>query len=340
MSWEMLDLMRGAGKLVRECANVQPDEEVLVLTDTSKIEIATVIASASNEVAKDTNVSIMRLYGRSYHGEEPPKPFAEAMKLVNVVFAPVEWSVYHSKARIAASGAGVRVFPLTQIDEEMLILIGESPFLEMKPIADKLTEMLTKASSVHITTRAGTDITLNVAGREKNTHISTGICHKGDKRGVAGPPNIEANISPVEDEGEGVLVVDGMNSMVGPVPTAIKLRFEKGKIVSIEGSEEARKLRELYNKIGDPNLYRIAELGIGLNPKAKMRGRTLEDEAVYGSAHIATGSNLSFGGKISSKGHDDNTFWYPTIELDGKTIMKEGRLTVKGIPEIKGIYIQ
>lgn len=338
--WKLVDLMRGAGKLVRECADVQSDEEVMVLTDTATIDIAMPIASAANEVAGDVVVSIMRLYGRRYHGEEPPKSIAQAMKLVDVLFAPVEWSIYHTKARQEASKAGVRCFPMTHADEDMLVLIGESPFLKMKPVVNKVEELLMKASSCHITSPAGTDIKLDLSGRSKNIHPSTGICHKGDKRGVAGPPNIEANISPVEDVGDGVVVVDATNSMVGSVTNPITLRFEKGRIKSIEGHDEARKLREILEKINDPNIYRIAEFGIGLNPKARMRGRTLEDEAVYGSAHIATGSNLSFGGNINAKGHDDNTFWYPTIKLDGKIVMKDGKLTIKDIPKIEGIYVK
>jgi leucyl aminopeptidase (aminopeptidase T) len=74
-------------------------------------------------------------------------------------------------------------------------------------------------------------------------------------------------------------------------------------------------------------MYRLSELGIGLNPFAKLVGIPLIDEGALGTAHIALGLNYTFGGAIKdAKAHIDFVFRDPTILLDGVTIMRNGAL--------------
>ena len=60
----------------------------------------------------------------------------------------------------------------------------------------------------------------------------------------------------------------------------------------------------------------IAELGIGLNPGARLTARMLEAEKAHRTAHIAFGSNEGMpGGKSHSTMHMDYLFNRPTIEV-------------------------
>ena len=68
----------------------------------------------------------------------------------------------------------------------------------------------------------------------------------------------------------------------------------------------------------------VAELGIGTNEKALLCGNTLEDEKVYGTVHIAFGTNTSFGGKNKADCHMDGIILKPTLYLDGKKIIADG----------------
>lgn len=338
---EWIDMMRGADRLVRELAGVNSNENVLVVCDTSTVEIGSVIAAAANNVAKDVVMSIIRVYKMVTHGQEPPKAVAEAMKAVDVVFAPTKYSLSHTKARRDASRIGVRCLTLPAPDKETLArTLVESPFSEMKPIVEKVNQLLSEASFAQVTTPAGTNIKLDLRGRV-NVDPEYGYCRKGHPSNFAAPPCIEANIAPVEDTAEGVIVVDACQSAIGLISSPIKLIVKKGTIISIEGKQEAQKLRETLEQVGDPDLYRVAELGIGLNPKARMRGCYIEDESVYGSGHVGIGNNeATMAGKIKATAHIDNIFWRPTIKLDDQIIMKEGKLAVKNLPEITGIYIK
>jgi len=65
-------------------------------------------------------------------------------------------------------------------------------------------------------------------------------------------------------------------------------------------------------------------LGVGTNPKAKITGNVLEDEKVFGTAHIALGNNTAFEGKVDVPVHVDGVFTKPTIFLDKKKIIEKG----------------
>jgi len=55
-------------------------------------------------------------------------------------------------------------------------------------------------------------------------------------------------------------------------------------------------------------------------------GLILEDEKVEGTVHLAFGTNTGIGGENESSVHIDGVIRSPTLELDGRTIMRDGRL--------------
>ena len=88
--------------------------------------------------------------------------------------------------------------------------------------------------------------------------------------------------------------------------------------------ERAEEVIKRLDRVG-PMAYLVAELGIGLNPKAKVTGNILEDEKVIGTAHIAVGNNLSYGGDNDVPLHLDGVITRPDIYADGKKLMQKGR---------------
>lgn len=328
-------MMKGAERLVKECAGLRGKEKVLIVTDTKSYIYGKVVMAAAQQVAEEVSMIIMPTYGR-IHGQEPPSVVAKAMLEANVVFLPSEWSMSHTKARMAASRVGVRCLAIPSPDEEIFArVIAESPFSESKSIVMKVNNLLSEAKEARVTTRKGTSLELKLEGR-KNVDLEHGYCLQTEEysRNFAGPPCIEANIAPNEGTAEGVLVVDAAHSALGVLDKEIRFIIEKGEIVSVEGGREARLLKSILDAAREPELYKVAELGIGLNPIARLRGRFIEDEAVLGTAHIGMGNNAStMDGKITVSGHCDAIFWEPTIELDGKTIMSEGKLLLEDLPE-------
>ncbi|MEM4409645.1 MAG: hypothetical protein QXI19_12975, partial [Candidatus Caldarchaeum sp.] len=95
----------------------------------------------------------------------------------------------------------------------------------------------------------------------------------------------------------------------------------------ITGGAAARKLLSIMEPHGTL-AFNIAELGIGTNDVARVRGNLLEDEKALGTAHIAFGDNKSMGGTVRVASHLDGVILKPTITIDGRKIMDGGTLLI------------
>jgi len=237
----------------------------------------------------------------------------------------VSKSITHTRAVKEATAAGARILVMTAFTERLMLEGGiEADFRAQRPVCEKLANLFTDADFVRLTTPAGTNLTMNVEGRRGNA-----LTCIVDEPGMFSPvPNIEANVSPLEGTAEGLLVVDASIPYIdiGILVEPIEMKVEKGFITEIGGGHQAETLRRDLAAKNDPNVYNVAELGVGLNPKSEMTGIMLDDEGVLGSAHIGIGTNITLGGNVKAAVHYDLVIWRPTIELDGKTVMDNGDL--------------
>ncbi len=132
---------------------------------------------------------------------------------------------------------------------------------------------------------------------------------------------------PAEGGTNGVFVVDGSMAGIGDLggKKPITIRVENGYAVEITGGEEADLLKSKLEPLGKP-AFNVAELGVGTNDAARIIGNILEDEKVMGTIHIALGNNMSMGGTVDVPIHLDGIVKDPTVELDGRLLMKDGKL--------------
>ncbi len=114
---------------------------------------------------------------------------------------------------------------------------------------------------------------------------------------------------------------------IGLLDEPVKLTVQNGYAVKIEGGEGAKKLEEMLAPFGK-EAGNIAELGIGTNDQAALVGIILEDEKVLGTVHVAVGNNASFGGTVTVPVHLDGIITSPTLEVDGRLVMQNGKLLV------------
>jgi 2,5-dihydroxypyridine 5,6-dioxygenase len=260
---------------------------------------------------------------REAHGLEPPDMVASAMTKADVVFQPVAKSIAHTTATKKAREAGARVLVLPEYTEEMLISGGlEADFEAVKPLCEKMRDLLTNARTARLTTPLGTQITMSLEGRSGRALV--GLTR--ERGGYSSPPNIEASIAPVEGTAEGTIVVDASISSIGLLSSPVTVLVKGGLAKEIKGAGDAEKLRGILESAKDPKVYNIGELGIGLNPKAKLCGLMLEDEGSLGSVHIALGSNADFGGNTKASRHIDLIISKSTLVLDDKTVLKDGQV--------------
>ena len=113
---------------------------------------------------------------------------------------------------------------------------------------------------------------------------------------------------------------------IGVLTEPVTARVEKGMIVDIHGGSQAKILADDLARRQDPQVYNVAELGVGLNPKCIMQGIMLEDEGVYGSVHIGIGTNITLGGKVKAAIHYDLIMYGATVAMDGRVILENGQV--------------
>ncbi len=314
-------MYRGAQRILNVCAGLKPGEKVLILTDFLKESIARVLASAA--MAMGAEPVIMVMPPREVDGQEPPETVAMAFKKADLILTPVAKSVTHTNAVKEAIAGGSRGIMLSAFVPEQLISGGVyADFEAQRPLCEKVAKLLEEARMAKLTTPAGTNLIMDLSNRKGNAH--PGIARKPGQ--LTTVPNIEASTSPVEGKTEGILVGDGSIPYydIGVLKEPVYMTVKEGRVVDIKGGAQAETISGMMAAQDDPNVYNIAQLAFGLNPKCLMSGVMLDDEGVYGTAHIGIGTSTLLGGKIKTKMHFDILMWKPTLELDGRVVLKDG----------------
>ena len=317
-------MAKGARTIVEVCAGTKPGEKAVIVTEPCMMPIAESIAGAVIAAGAEPVITVMT--PRESDGQEPPETIAAAMKASNVFFNVVRTSITHTRATRDAAAAGSRGMMMTQFSEEMLMGGGiNADFRAIAPQCQAVAKALEGAETIHLTTPHGTDLTFSAKGRPGNA--LTCLIGPGLFTTV---PTIEANVSPLEGTAEGTIVADASIPYIGIglLREPITFKVEKGMIVSFSGGPQADILRRNWESKNDPLVYNVAEMGIGLNPDCRFIGYMLEDEGVYGSVHIGTGTNITLGGVTKAACHYDLIMTGATIIADGRTILKDGKVVI------------
>lgn len=308
-------IVSAAKNLITNCLGTKNDEKLLVVTDNGKIDIAYCFAQAGRELGIET----VLVDSNAQTKGEPPEIVAEAMRGADVEFLITTMSYSHTKARGAANEKGARVASMPLMTVELAENYLDSDYVYIKQVSKKLADMITAADVVRVVSDAGTDVTLRLGSRP--CEVDDGDLTKSGC--IGNLPAGEAYIAPIETSGDGILVVDGVIAYLGQVKDPVTLTLQNGRITGIAGNISAQELRDfLADK--DDEAWGIAEFGIGTNPKAKLIGNPLLDEKVWGTIHIAFGTNKFMGGERLSNTHYDCVIKSPTVYLDGKKILDKG----------------
>lgn len=302
---------------VKDCMRVKPGEKVLIVSDTERGFLGIPIYKAALELGAEA--IYMEMKPRTRSGEEPPEVIAQAMLHSDVVIAPTKYSISHTAARRNACAAGARIatIPITEGSTELITDMFSNggmtaDYYSIEHKVGKLLEVLHGSKTARITTGLGTDVTVEFGSRE--WHPDTGLAPKsGDFTNL---PGGEVYIAPTNANGK--LVIDGSFGDYGLLRSPLELTIKDNLVIDARGDHDGD-LRGLFDLLG-PNARNIAELGIGMNPKARLWGILLEDEKVGNTIHMALGNNTSFGGTCDVPMHYDGIVTNPTIYIDGKKI--------------------
>jgi leucyl aminopeptidase (aminopeptidase T) len=313
-----IDGMAGAAEAAVRCLGIGSEDDVLVLCNEEQRAIAEALVAAAQGPGRSTRIVVFETLSRD--GEEPPADVAAAMGEADVVIAPTTFSLSHTRARMHATSRGARIATMPGITDAVFARAMPVDYVELRQAGERIAAALGCASICRVTSAAGTDIVLSLEGRA--AEVDHGNLQATPAFGNL--PAGEAYIAPVEDSAEGLVVFDGSLAGYGLLDDPVRVKVAGGRVVEADG-EAGRWLLSTLDA-GGARGRALAELGIGTNPAATLSGNILEDEKVIGTAHLAFGTNLSFGGANASTVHIDGMLLEPTVELDERPLMRDGEL--------------
>lgn len=311
----------GARKLAERCVGVRAGEVVAIAANPSTLPVAQAMYEAVRELGAEP--AILVYPPRRSDGREPPRTVAAALLTCDVFFTPVEISITHTRALKAAREAGARGLVMSAFTPAMLAGGGiDADFDACAPLCRAFAARLAAGARFRLTAPGGTSLEGAIHGRRGNA-----LCGLARARGEFSTiPTIEANVSPIEGSCTGVIVADASIPYlgIGVVDAPVRLEVAGGLVRAVDGGRAAAAFSRALADAGDPASYNVAELGIGLNPCARLCGLMLEDEGVWGMVHLGIGSSIQLGGTVVAPTHYDVLVRGATIEVDGEVVLRDG----------------
>jgi leucyl aminopeptidase (aminopeptidase T) len=321
---EITRMAYAANIMINQVLGVKRGESVLIVTDTDRPRIITQ-ALAYSAISAGAEVTVITMEPQKIGGQEPPAAVAAAMGAVQVVINQSTQSLTHTASVREAIKHGARVANLRNVTEEMMVEGGiTADYHQVKRVTENLARLLTKADEIRLTTPEGTDLFMRTSGREAIAQ-SGFVTRPGE---LSGLPDGEATLAPLEGVTEGVVVNPYIADQIGQITEPFRMEIAAGRITGITGGKQAMALRGLLQAKDAAGYNAASQFALGTNPACLVIPNTREVAKKLGTAHIAIGDNISLGGKSKSTFHIDFVFLNPSVYLDGKCILKDGKYRI------------
>ncbi len=322
------DMLISARTVLRSCLEVREHENVLIVTDTETTDIAKAIYEASSEIT--SRVLLMMIPELDENGMEPPAPVADLMRRQDVIFILTTKSMTHTRARANASKEGARIASIPGVSPVSFATGGFTA--DHNAMATEISSMgskLRRVREVRITTTLGTDLRFEPGSRW--VLEDTGICTRPGQ--VTNLPAGRVFVMPKEGTGQGKIILDGSwegDDLIDPIQIIVK----DGLLVSATGDPTSADIEAFFEassqamRAGKGHLVRtLSEFSFGMNPRAKRGLGLLEDQCWRGGAMFAFGNNVVLGGTASVHTSVRGLMTRPTVEVDGRPLVIDGKYT-------------
>ena len=227
--------------------------------------------------------------------------------------------------------SGARVLYISNEHPDVLERLAPSPADEQKVRAGM--RLLREAKSMKVASPAGTKLDIRIEGARVGgvwgytekpgtlSHWPGGLCLGFPKAGSV--------------NGMLVMVPGDLNlTFKRYLESPVRLTIENDYVTKIDGdSLDAELMREYFAAWGDREAYAVSHVGWGMNTRARWDALAMydrrdvngtEQRAFAGNFLYSTGANEVAG--RHTLGHFDLPLRHCTIELDGKAVVRDGRL--------------
>lgn len=311
--------------VIDRCLAVQAGEHVVLLVDDDTDRgVVDALRHGLGEVG--STALVVEMPRAIIPGSEVAPAVAAAMRHSDAVIELTSVFLGSNQARRDANAQGVRYLAMPGV--RLSTFRPDGPlsvdFDGLRTAAERIGEMWTDASEFTLTTPAGTALSGLVSGRPGR--VLHGICRTTGS--YMAPPDIEAGTAPIEGTVHGVAVIDAdlLFMGTGPLPDPVILTFDEGRLVDAQGPEQAR-LTAMIERCGDERMSNFAEVSLGLNPAGSVCDVAMETESALGTAHIALGNSIAYGGTVAAVAHLDCVMRDATLILDGVAVDAAATMT-------------
>ena len=317
----LFEMSKAAEITLKKCLGLKKNENFLVITDSKLYNLAKMFFDDAKKITD--NVKLIKIPIPKVSGTEPSKKIAREMLKYDVELLITAKSLSHTKARKNACDKGARIVTMPGITKSIINRTLDINYDKLKKIGRKIANIINKGKNIRVKTKLGTDIGFSIKGRKSFGEDSGLFTKKGSFGNL---PTGEIFVAPVEGTANGIFIADASFAGIGKIKIPLRVYVKNGHAIIFKG-KGAKKLERVLDSVGK-QARNIAEFGIGTNEKAIITGNTLEDEKVVGTCHIALGNNAGFGGKVNVPLHLDGVISKPTVFIDNKKIMDNGKLLI------------
>jgi aminopeptidase len=327
-------LWLGAENAVK-CMGVAAEDRVFIITDYEREHLGSLVAAAA--LKRKANVTVHFL---EHYGERPLTAFPEALRH-DLLQARPTVTYYIATAKPGEIAFRIPLLPflvqelkvrhghMIGIDDAVMAEGMCADYEEVFSLTNQVYDLVRNAQTIHVTSVKGTNVTATFHKDWKWIPCHGRYTTQGKWGNL---PEGEVFTAPATVDG--VLVCDVLGDYFshkyGVLKHPVVMHVKQGYITEIMSEDKAlaKELRDYFFSV--PNGNRAGEFAIGtLTSLKQLSGNLLQDEKMPG-LHVAFGNPYPefTGADWDATIHVDVIPSRCTIEVDGRTIMRDGSFTI------------
>ena len=320
----------GEGTLVAILSETRSRAVNVKLAELALLEIGARAFHVTMPTPPQTEPVPVRSTGASYALQRNPAAARALSACDTIVDCTVE-GLLHAPETPELLAAGARIFMISNEHPEILERLTPDPLLQ--PRVTAALELLRQARQMRVTSEAGTDLSIDVAGAP--VRGNAGYLDPASK--VAYWPGGLCLCFPKAGTVNGTLVMapgDVNLTFKRYLESPIRLTVTQDYVTAIEGDGlDAALMRSYIEAWEERDAYAVSHVGWGMNPRARWDALALYDKADVNGTELrafagnflySTGANETAG--RFTRGHFDLPLRNCTIALDNRIVVERGRL--------------
>jgi len=205
--------------------------------------------------------------------------------------------------------------------------------------AEQMKQLLATGKKMHITSPAGTDLTVDLTSRP--VFADDGVLSAADQQEkliynrTARLPGGLVYGTCQETSATGRLAVAMDNISDGKPLKGFKADLKNGQVENVRAEAGADAFKEQMAAYG-PSALKVGGFSIGLNPAMKPDdAKAYHPATAAGVVFVSTGNNALLGGQTKEQGGYNFPIANATVEIDGKVIVRNGQLVSPAMASTK-----